>query len=129
MLGSSSIFESIIGTNFHMKRRISLILSFFFKILYLDQFLDYHQNENRHFSCRLIFTQMRFSSKILWKVDWSINIKSHEIIHACLLFQWFLIQIVLKLRPLTLQSLNLKFNYTMQTWRVGISWLMLSMTF
>ncbi len=75
MLGSYHIFESTIGTNFHMKKRISLIISFFFKILYLDQYLDYHQNANRHFSSRLILTQTRFSPKILSKVDWSINHK------------------------------------------------------
>jgi hypothetical protein len=69
MLGSYHIFESTIGTNFHMKKRISLIISFFFKILYLDQYLDYHQNANRHFSSRLILTQTRFSPKILSKVD------------------------------------------------------------
>jgi hypothetical protein len=68
MLGSTHIFESTIGTNSRMKKRIGLV-SFFFKILYLDQFLDYHQNENHRFSSRLILTQMSFSPKILSKVD------------------------------------------------------------
>jgi hypothetical protein len=75
MSGSSHIFESTIGTNSHMKKRMGLVLSFFFKILYLDQFLDNHQNENCHFSSRLVLTQMRFSPKIFSKVDLSINQK------------------------------------------------------